>query len=119
MNSLNLIVLGSILNPISDNKCEYYKNGAMLLEAKTKKGEKAFYVKLLGSVDKVMKNAPSNVQILDYEGKTIIPSFFDMHFHWVQDDVREMPKANLLHWLDTYTFPAEKKFQSKRFFCFF
>jgi guanine deaminase len=44
-----------------------------------------------------------------------MPSFFDMHFHWVQDDVREMPKANLLEWLEKYTFPTEKKYQSKTY----
>ena len=38
-----------------------------------------------------------------------------MHFHWVQDDVRTMPKANLLDWLNNYTFPAEKKFARKTY----
>jgi len=42
-----------------------------------------------------------------------IPGLFDMHFHWVQDDVTKMPKDNLLRWLEKYTWPAEAKFSSQ------
>jgi guanine deaminase len=38
-----------------------------------------------------------------------------MHFHWVQDDVRQMPKDNLLHWLENYTWPYEAKFQDQQY----
>ena len=44
-----------------------------------------------------------------------MPGFFDMHFHWVQDDVRGMPKDSLLEWLQKYTFPTEMKFAQKEF----
>lgn len=40
----------------------------------------------------------------------VLPGLFDMHFHWVQDDVRTMPKESLLEWLEKYTFPTEAKF---------
>lgn len=45
----------------------------------------------------------------------LMPPFFDMHFHWVQDKVREMPKASLLEWLEKYTFPKEAEFADPDF----
>ena len=44
-----------------------------------------------------------------------LPPFYDMHFHWVQDDVREMPKTSLIEWLQQYTFPAESKFADQNY----
>jgi len=45
----------------------------------------------------------------------LMPAFFDTHFHWVQDDVRVMPKASLIEWLEKYTFPEEAKYGSAEF----
>lgn len=55
------------------------------------------------------------LKTLDLSGLLLMPGFFDMHFHWVQDDVRLMPKDSLLTWLQKYTWPYEMKFKSKRF----
>src|SRR5690606_9729655 len=52
---------------------------------------------------------------IDFGHSVIMPGFFDMHFHWVQDDVREMPKDSLLEWLDKYTFPTEAKYKDKKY----
>jgi guanine deaminase len=45
----------------------------------------------------------------------ILPPFFDIHFHWVQDAVRTMPKDSLLEWLRLYTFPTEAHFADAEF----
>jgi len=45
----------------------------------------------------------------------LLPAFYDLHFHWVQDDVREMPKVSLLEWLEQYTFPAEARFADREY----
>ena len=37
-----------------------------------------------------------------------MPAFFDTYFHWVQDDVRQMPKVSLIEWLERYTFPEKQ-----------
>ena len=111
--SLDIVVFGHILNPISDKKCEYFKNGAMHLTFS--KSKDAYQIKQLGTKRKVLQGLKGEFQEIDYSEQVIIPSFFDMHFHWVQDDVREMPKANLLKWLDNYTFPAEMKFKNKAY----
>ncbi len=45
----------------------------------------------------------------------MLPPFYDIHFHWVQDDVREMPKENLLNWLQNYVWPYESKFSREEY----
>ncbi|MFT6631042.1 MAG: guanine deaminase [Bacteriovoracaceae bacterium] len=120
MNSSRIVVLGNIVNPKSDKKCEFIRNGALVLKAKTVKGEAQYQVEEIGKEKAILKKLKDEklkdgFQLIDYKDCTIMPAFFDMHFHWVQDDVREMPKANLLDWLDNYTFPTEKKFQNKKF----
>jgi len=108
-----LIVLAHIVNPQTDKKCNLIKNGALHL--KYNETKKSYLIKDIGTKSSIIKKMKSDIQILDYSEQVIIPSFFDMHFHWVQDDVREMPKANLLNWLDNYTFPSERKFENKKY----
>lgn len=62
---------------------------------------------------KVYKMSEANTH--DLSGSVILPGFFDMHFHWVQEDVRQMPKDSLLTWLEKYTFPTETKYASKTY----
>lgn len=99
------IFLGHILNPVHDKKAQLVMDGALI----TRKG------KVLGIEKRSRLKIQAADEVIDYTGHVIMPPFFDMHFHWVQDDVREMPKANLLHWLENFTFPAEKKFASKNY----
>ncbi len=56
-----------------------------------------------------------NLEVLDFSDQLAMPGFYDMHFHWVQDDVRLMPKKSLLEWLSRYTWPYESKFKSKNY----
>ncbi len=46
-------------------------------------------------------------QRVDHRGKLILPGFIDTHVHSPQLDVIGSWGAQLLDWLDTYTFPAE------------
>lgn len=103
------IFLATILNPISDTQCDYFPEGALVV-----KGDKVVEV---GPRQKILKKyaGKSSVQFLDYTDYVILPAFFDMHFHWVQDDVRQMPKDNLLTWLKNYTWPYEAKFKNKNY----
>jgi guanine deaminase len=107
------IVLGSFLNPVSDKKCQVVLNGAMVI--KYKKNGSFAAVDYLGDVNKAVKKYKDFDETIDLRDKLIMPGFFDMHFHWVQDDVREMPKDSLLTWLEKYTFPAENKFKDKKY----
>jgi guanine deaminase len=49
-------------------------------------------------------------QRIDYRGKLILPGFIDTHVHSPQLDVIASYGTELLEWLNTYTFPAEKRY---------
>jgi guanine deaminase len=47
---------------------------------------------------------------VDHAGRLILPGFIDTHVHSPQLDVIASYGAELLDWLNTYTFPAERRF---------
>ncbi|WP_127715946.1 amidohydrolase family protein [Halobacteriovorax sp. HLS] len=111
MLPLYKIILCHILNPKSDKSCEFIKNGALVL----KRSKDGYKVLEIGKEKSILPkyNAKRSIEVMDTLGKVCMPSFFDTHFHWVQDDVRLMPKKNLLQWLINYTWPYEAKFKDK------
>lgn len=106
--------VATILNPVSDKKCEYYNQGLLVVEKK-KKGSVIKDLLPLGKGLNKYEDYMNDENTTHYENALLMPGFFDMHFHWVQDDVREMPKDNLLTWLENYTFPTETKFSNKAY----
>ena len=46
----------------------------------------------------------------EYPGRLILPGFIDTHVHSPQLDVIASHGAELLDWLNTYTFPAERRY---------
>jgi guanine deaminase len=55
----------------------------------------------------------ADVHIDDQRGKILVPGFIDTHVHFPQVDVIASYGAQLLDWLNTYTFPEEKKFSGR------
>lgn len=105
---------GIILNPLNDKKCEFYPSGVLVIKGK---GETSKVLEILPS-DKAARKYGKHMNesnLKKFSGSVIVPGFYDMHFHWVQDDVRQMPKDSLLQWLEKYTFPTEMKFARKSF----
>lgn len=100
--------MGQILNPLADDKCEFFRNGALEL---VQRGDNWEIGRCCGRSEADLDGA----QVEDLDGQLIMPALFDIHFHWVQDDVRTMPKAKLLEWLEKYTFPAERKFEDRSY----
>ncbi len=49
-------------------------------------------------------------QRVDHSGRLLLPGFIDTHVHCPQIDVIASHGTGLLDWLDTYTFPAERRF---------
>jgi guanine deaminase len=49
-------------------------------------------------------------QRIDHAGRLILPGFVDTHVHSPQLDVIGSWGAQLLDWLETYTFPSEQRF---------
>ncbi len=50
------------------------------------------------------------VPIEDHRGRLILPGFIDTHVHCPQLDVIASFGTELLDWLNTYTFPAERRY---------
>jgi guanine deaminase len=53
---------------------------------------------------------PPDTSVHDYCGKLIVPGFIDTHIHYPQTDMIASPAPGLLPWLETWTFPAERRF---------
>lgn len=53
---------------------------------------------------------PADTVLHDLRGKLITPGFIDTHLHYPQTDIIASPAPALLPWLDTYTFPCERRF---------
>ncbi|MDE2452372.1 MAG: guanine deaminase, partial [Burkholderiales bacterium] len=49
-------------------------------------------------------------QLIDRRGQLLTPGFIDTHVHCPQLDVIASYGSGLLDWLETYTFPAERRF---------
>jgi guanine deaminase len=113
LNPLYKIILCDFINPINDKKCELTLSGAIVLKRYTW----GYKIIEKGSESLIMQKYSSkkSLEVLDKMGQLALPGFFDMHFHWVQDDVRLMPKDNLLEWLSKYTWPYEAKFKDRKY----
>lgn len=68
-------------------------------------------VKAAGDYAALAGTLPPGVAPLDYRGKVIAPGFIDTHLHYPQTDMIASPAPGLLPWLDTYTFPTERRFE--------
>jgi guanine deaminase len=55
----------------------------------------------------------AGIEVVDYSGQLIVPGFIDTHVHYAQTEMIASYGEELLSWLDTYTFPAERAFADK------
>lgn len=63
-----------------------------------------------GAYADVLAAAPAGVDEIDHRPFLIMPGFIDTHVHFPQMQVIGAYAANLLEWLNTYTFPEECRF---------
>lgn len=84
---------------------EYFEDGILLVD----KG----FVAQLGPADKLLKELPNEIPLVDYSGKLIIPGLIDAHIHYPQTDMIASYGEQLLEWLNKYTFPTEGKFEDQ------
>ncbi len=63
-----------------------------------------------GPYAEVKARAAADAVEIDHRPHLIMPGFIDMHLHFPQMQVIASYAANLLEWLNTYTFPEECRF---------
>ena len=80
----------------------YETDGALLLD-----GGK---IAASGNYADVKASAPEGTEEIDHRSHLIMPGFIDTHLHFPQMQVIASYAANLLEWLNTYTFPEECRF---------
>lgn len=68
-------------------------------------------IKAAGDHAALVATLPPGVEPVDYRGKLIAPGFIDTHLHYPQTDMIASPAPGLLPWLETYTFPSERRFE--------
>jgi guanine deaminase len=80
----------------------YESDGALLIENGL--------IVASGAYDTVRAEAPADAVEVDHRPHLILPGFIDTHLHFPQMQVIGSYAANLLEWLNTYTFPEECRF---------
>jgi guanine deaminase len=77
----------------------------------------------LGEGRDLLKGLPTGTPVDDHTGHLILPGLVDAHIHFPQTQVIASYGAQLLEWLQKYTFVEEQKFgdpaHAKRVACFF
>ncbi len=89
-------------SPQDESAHLYIEDGALLIEAGT--------IIACDSYDKVRPLAGEDVELIDHRPHLLMPGFIDTHLHFPQVQVIASWGAQLLDWLENYTFPAEARF---------
>lgn len=105
------VIRGQIINPLSDRICDFFPDGAIVARL----NQNSWKIKQIGDIAKICSDYSWEISDIPITSGIILPPFYDSHFHWVQDDVREMPKTSLLEWLQRYTFPEEARYADPTF----
>lgn len=99
------ILRGAILNPQSEDQCDFYPDGGLRIE----QGK----IHSIGTFKDVAKDArEAVVEVVD---GIIGPAFVDLHVHAPQNHVKGQFSGQLLDWLKTSIWPEEAKFSDPAF----
>lgn len=85
-----------------DSAVRYIEDGLLVLCAGT--------ILAVGETSALRPQLPEATTLLDHSGKLIVPGFIDPHIHLPQTQVVASWAAQLLDWLNTYTFVEEQKY---------
>lgn len=91
-----------------DKSYQYFDDGLLVVE----NGK----VKEVGPIQDLLQkygNIISPENLIDYQGKLILPGFIDTHVHYPQMEMIGAYGEQLLEWLKKYTFPTESQYKDK------
>lgn len=66
-------------------------------------------IRAVGDFDDLNQNLPPDCRVIDHRPHLVMPGFIDTHLHFPQTQVIASYGAQLLDWLNTYTFVEEQK----------
>ena len=99
---------GEIIHFLTDeNDCQYFEDGLLIIDNG--------YIHSVGDAKALLKTLPRNTKITEYPNCLITPGFVDTHVHYPQCEIIASYGKQLLEWLETYTFPAEQKFDDPEY----
>ena len=82
--------------------CQYEQDGAVLV--------RDGWIAAVGDYAKVSRQTGADVKTVDHRPHLVLPGFIDAHVHFPQMQVIASYGAELLDWLNKYTFPEETRF---------
>jgi guanine deaminase len=68
------------------------------------------HIKAFGDYASLICDYP-DLNITAYSDRLIVPGFIDLHVHYPQTEMIGAYGAQLMEWLEQYTFPTERKFE--------
>ena len=83
---------------------DYFEDGAIVI--------RQGMIAAVGQFNDLSMKLDSNAIIIDHRPHLLMPGFIDTHIHFPQAQVIASWGAQLLDWLNTYTFPEETKFSN-------
>lgn len=92
-----------------DDKGHYFFEDGLLVV--TADGQ----VEACGEAKDLLPKYSDDIAIEDYTGYLITPGFIDTHIHYPQSEMIASYGAQLLDWLNDYTFPTEKEFEDSAY----
>ena len=82
---------------------EYYEDGLLWVDGGR--------IRAVGSYADLKAALPDEVSLRSYPNHLIVPGFIDAHLHYPQMEMIAAWGERLLDWLESYTFPAERRFE--------
>lgn len=71
-------------------------------------------ISAIGPKQTIEPQIPDDVEVTHYPNAIIMPGFIDAHIHYPQVEIIGSYGAQLLEWLNKYTFPTEAKFNDEQ-----
>ena len=105
----NLAIRGQVLQFTADpflagpeNACQFWSDGLVLIRDGV--------IEQVGPAADLLAAQGEDIELHAYPGRLILAGFVDSHVHYPQMEVIASYGAQLIEWLNDYTFPAEGKF---------
>lgn len=72
-------------------------------------------IRQAGAAEALLPLLPAGVEVETLEHHLLVPGFVDTHIHYPQTEMVAAYGERLLEWLESYTFPVERKFSDEAY----